>query len=37
MKDENTKNDDVTIETDADLDDSVVAEESAQETIKKLR
>lgn len=37
MKDENTKNDDVTIETDADLDDSVVAEESAQETIKNLR
>jgi molecular chaperone GrpE len=40
MNEEDTKNstsDDVTIEADADLDDSVVAEEAAAETIKKLR
>jgi molecular chaperone GrpE len=40
MKDDKSKKentDDVTIEVDDTLDDSVVAEESAQETIKKLR
>ena len=36
-KDEENKSEDVTIEVDDTLDDSVVAEENAQETIKKLR
>lgn len=36
-KEEENKHEDVTIEADDTLDDSVVAEESAQETIKKLR
>jgi len=39
MDEENKQqnNDDIHVEKDADLDDSVVAEESSAETIKKLR
>lgn len=37
MSEEKNKKDDVVVDSDADLDDSVVAEESAGETIKKLR
>src|SRR3989344_6765293 len=36
-EDKDKKQDDVVVEADADLDDSVVAEENAAETIKKLR
>ncbi len=36
-KDDQKKEEDISVEPDGNLDDSVVAEESAQETIKKLR